>query len=950
MISSAVVQLHLRWLPTGNFFLWGILKARRYTMAAPVLKHHLFAWHEGSSYGTFVDCMELDHKDGLLLPPLLALELLSAPEASINPFFSVEWDEEGLDLLRIAPNLMKALESGSLLPDFEKWKSGQIGWKLPFDVQSPLPYLEEWLERLLEEKMQRGEAMYRGLAQLKAASAILDDRAVPEELWRDENDWLRSIGWLEEESPFRTGLRLSEPVLDGPWLLEVVLQDKENPEQLVLCSPFGRPYRAEDAPEAWLPSLDEAAEAIRKWTLLVPWLQEGEARRHIRTALTDSEAWLFLSEASLRLVQFGYPVLLPAWWEQLTPARTRLKAKIKSSVGSPQQALFGLDQIVQFDWRLAIGDTDLTEEDMARILAGGNPLVRAGGQWVLLDASQLEQVRRILGRVKRKDGLSLRDVLELHLLGSPLDGDGEETAGSGLEGIEVELNRHLLQLIDQLREASSLPLLTPPEGFRGQLRRYQVEGASWLLFLRRFGLGGCLADDMGLGKTVQFITYLLSVKEGENPSSPALLICPTSVIGNWQKELERFAPELTVHLHYGPGRAKGDDFLEATQEADVVICSYALAHLDEAELGMVEWNAICLDEAQNIKNAYTKQSSAVRRLKARHRIAMTGTPMENRLTELWSIFDFINSGYLGSLREFTARFVAPIERGGDRSLIEGLQRFIRPFLLRRVKHDPAIELDLPEKQESKAYVSLTPEQAAMYEQVIQDLFAKLEQLSPMERRGQILAVLTKLKQLCDHPALYSKEQTEGFTEERSVKMQRLLEMIAELRTEGDRCLVFTQFVEMGHQLQAWLSKELGEPILFLHGGCPKQERDAIIERFQAPAAEGKETCGVLILSLKAGGVGLNLTAANHVFHFDRWWNPAVENQATDRAFRIGQTKHVQVHKFVTLGTLEERIDEMIERKQGLSQHIVGGGEQWITELSASDLRELFKLRREWVNT
>ncbi|UJF36519.1 DEAD/DEAH box helicase [Paenibacillus hexagrammi] len=453
---------------------------------------------------------------------------------------------------------------------------------------------------------------------------------------------------------------------------------------------------------------------------------------------------------------------------------------------------------------------------------------------------------------------------------------------------------------------------------------------------------------MGLGKTIQWITYLLSVKEWEKPETPSLLVCPTSVLGNWQMELKRFAPTLNVHLHYGPQRLKGDAFKENLKDIDLVLTSYTLSHLDEAELSAISWNSICLDEAQNIKNAYTKQASAIRRLDGYHRIALTGTPIENRLTELWSIFDFANPGYLGTIREFTHRYVNAIERTRDTDTINKVQKLIRPFLLRRVKKDPAIQLDLPEKNESKTFVSLTAEQGSLYENYIQDMFERLDKLSAMERRGLILAALTKLKQVCNHPALMLKEGLAAPWSGCSNKLERLLEMVQELRQEGDKCLIFTQFVETGHLLQHVLQQELSEPVLFLHGGTSKTARDEMIAHFQDASVPAAEQRSIFILSLKAGGIGLNLTAANHVFHYDRWWNPAVENQATDRAFRIGQTRHVQVHKFVTLGTLEERIDEMIERKLGLSQQIVGTGENWITELTTDELRDLFSLRREWV--
>ncbi|UQZ84827.1 RNA polymerase-associated protein RapA [Paenibacillus konkukensis] len=453
------------------------------------------------------------------------------------------------------------------------------------------------------------------------------------------------------------------------------------------------------------------------------------------------------------------------------------------------------------------------------------------------------------------------------------------------------------------------------------------------------------------------ITYLLHLRELQRAggaseagaeTAPSLLICPTSVLGNWQKELQRFAPELNVHLHYGPGRAKGEAFKSRCEGYDLVLTTYTLSHLDETELTQLEWSSICLDEAQNIKNAYTKQATSIRSLKSRHRIAMTGTPIENRLTELWSIFDFLNPGYLGTLREFTHRYVGAIERSNDPELVSKVQRLIRPFLLRRVKKDPAIQLDLPDKYEYKTFVSLTAEQGTLYENYIKEMFDRLDSLSPMERRGLILAALTKLKQICNHPSLMLKEPAGAPWQQRSNKVERLLEMVQELRQEGDKCLIFTQFVETGHMLQRILEQELASRVLFLHGGTPKAARDRMIAEFQDDAQPAEQQPAIFLLSLKAGGTGLNLTAANHVFHFDRWWNPAVENQATDRAFRIGQTRHVQVHKFVTLGTLEERIDEMIEKKQGLSQQIVGNGEQWITELSTDDLKELFALRNDWV--
>ncbi|GAA3410217.1 DEAD/DEAH box helicase [Paenibacillus hodogayensis] len=986
MKTKAPITIHCRWLDSGSFWLRGE-QVGGGALDATAIKQLLFAWHEPSFYGTFIETLEWDRQEGVLLPAAEAVDYLASPPW--NGYAPLVWSEEAQSLQAVARIAAAALRSGAVVPDFAKWKAGGWGWKIkPAEgaeaaeaaVSLP-PFWDDWMQQVMEERhpdmeiVRRGEerrrryartgdAFFRDPDEQDEASAENTEpaeahdgvfRSTLEELWTDEDDWLVSIGWSPDEAPFRPALRLTEPEEGESWSLSVVLQARNDPARIVECDALGEP--GPDCPAEWLPFASRIRQAAAKWTAIVPWLRGAEKDGAedgwpIRTAIDYAEAWDFLTDKSIVLAEFGQTVLLPAWWERLRRTKPRLKAKIRPGFGSSGESLFGLGGIVQFDWRMAIGDDELAEAEFRSLVENNRQLVRIRGRWVLLDPETLQQVQQWIKQVRRKKGLSFRDVLEMHLLGPQDETDGADGGGAAEDlrdhaealRVEVELNEHLRSFLRQLKRAQTVPMLEPPAGFRGSLRHYQVLGASWLLFLRRFGLGGCLADDMGLGKTIQWITYLLGVKEQGTAGSPSLLVCPTSVLGNWQKELERFAPDLKVRLHYGPQRLKGVGFADEMRGCDLVLTSYALAHLDEAELLQVRWSSICLDEAQNIKNAYTKQSTSIRKLEADHRIAMTGTPIENRLAELWSIFDFINPGYLGNLRSFNERFANRIEKTQDKELVGQVQRLAQPFLLRRVKSDPAIELDLPEKMEAKAYVSLTVEQASLYENVIADLFDRLDRLPPMERRGLILATLTKLKQICDHPAIYGKESpTAAHKGNRSQKLDRLLAMVRELREEGDRCLVFTQFVDMGHLLQRALSKELDEEVLFLHGGSSKAQRDRMIARFQ----EDRD-CGIFLLSLKAGGIGLNLTAANHVFHVDRWWNPAVENQATDRAFRIGQTKRVQVHKFVTLGTLEEKIDEMIERKQLLSRQIIGGGEQWITELSTDQLKELFSLRREWV--
>ncbi|MBI3980080.1 MAG: helicase [Chloroflexi bacterium] len=457
-----------------------------------------------------------------------------------------------------------------------------------------------------------------------------------------------------------------------------------------------------------------------------------------------------------------------------------------------------------------------------------------------------------------------------------------------------------------------------------------------------------VAGGMFCHNTIQVIALLLdqgrdrpAASGSPDPRPPTLLICPTSVVGNWQRELARFAPSLRVLVHHGVGRVKEDLAAEAARY-DVVISTYALLHRDEAELAGVEWGNVILDEAQNVKNASTKAAQAARRLRAGWRAALTGTPVENRLSDLWSIFQFLNPGYLGSAEAFRKHFAIPIERVGDTTATTRLKSLVAPFILRRVKTDRSIIADLPEKNEMKVFCTLSREQATLYEAVVQDSIRQIEESEGVQRRGLILATLTKLKQVCDHPALFLHDRSE--LAGRSGKLARLGEMLEEVVTVGDRALIFTQYSEMGKLLKEHLGNTLGRDVLFLHGGTPAAERDRLVARFQA---EGRGP-QLFILSIKAGGTGLNLTRANHVFHFDRWWNPAVENQATDRAFRIGQRRDVQVHKFICAGTFEETIDQLIERKVGLAAAIVGAGESWITEMSTADLRDLFALRRDAV--
>jgi SNF2 family DNA or RNA helicase len=469
-----------------------------------------------------------------------------------------------------------------------------------------------------------------------------------------------------------------------------------------------------------------------------------------------------------------------------------------------------------------------------------------------------------------------------------------------------------------------------------------VEYRGWVYDLEVSKYHNFVANNIICHNTVQFIAFLLHLKEQEVLEQPTLLVCPTSVLGNWEREVKKFAPTLKVLQYHGDKRPKGKAFAETVKKYDLAITSYSLLHRDVKSLQGVSWQGIVLDEAQNIKNPDAKQSQAVRQLEAAFRIALTGTPVENRLQELWSILDFLNPGYLGNKQFFQRRFAMPIEKYGDSASLNQLRSLVQPFILRRLKSDREIIQDLPDKQEMNVFCGLTPDQATLYQKVVEDSLAEIETAEGLQRRGMILALLVKLKQVCNHPAQYLKKNS--LEEYHSGKLQRLQEMLEEVILEGDRALIFTQFAEWGKLLKPYLENQFKREIFFLYGSSSKKQREEMIDRFQ----HDPQGPPIMILSLKAGGVGLNLTRANHVFHFDRWWNPAVENQATDRVFRIGQTRNVQVHKFVCNGTLEEKIHDMIESKKQLAEQVVGGGEEWLTELDTNQLRNLLLLDRSAV--
>ncbi|MEM8674427.1 MAG: DEAD/DEAH box helicase [Cyanobacteria bacterium P01_G01_bin.67] len=657
--------------------------------------------------------------------------------------------------------------------------------------------------------------------------------------------------------------------------------------------------------------------------------------------LNPIQVYEFIRAIAWQLRDNGLGVIVPPGLTS-DSSEQRLGIKMTASVPQKKGERLSLHSMLKYKLEIAVGERTVSKRDFKKLLAQKSPIVEIDGQWIALQPADVRAAQAVLDQSNDQLDLSVEDALRLST--------GDTTTLAKLPVVKFEPTGVLAGLLDNLSDDKSVEPVAKIKDFQGELRPYQAKGVGWLSFLETWGLGACLADDMGLGKTIQLIGFLLNLKQQKLLTKPTLLVCPTSVINNWEREVRKFAPKLKAIIHHGDKREQGKTFAKTVKGKQLVITSYSLVHRDLKTLSGIDWQGIVLDEAQNIKNPSAKQSQAVREIPAGFRIALTGTPVENRLTELWSILDFLNPGFLGNRNFFQKRFAAPIEKYGDRESLNILRSLTQPFILRRLKTDKNIIQDLPDKQEMNVFCGLSAEQAELYQQLVDNSLAEIEDSEGIKRRGLILTLLLRLKQLCNHPELLDKEnkkqaalKAEDFSD-RSGKLLRLEEMLEEIVDEGDRSLIFTQFSEWGKMLKPYLSQKLKSEVLFLYGSTSRQARQEMVDRFQNEPNGPK----IFILSLKAGGTGLNLTRANHVFHVDRWWNPAVENQATDRAFRIGQKRNVQVHKFVCTGTLEERINDIIESKKELAEQTVNAGEQWLTDLDTGSLRNLLLLDRDAV--
>lgn len=654
--------------------------------------------------------------------------------------------------------------------------------------------------------------------------------------------------------------------------------------------------------------------AAEVWPVLDRFL---ELRVPDQLTLDTDEIVSLLDDGVAALAARGVEVLWPRSLGRDLTTRTVLEVSRPSEPREEplQEPMFGADTLFSFNWQVALHGDPLTPEEMDRLAESATPVIRLRDQWMVVDPSVVRRAKKRLVRtIKPAQALAatLTGVVEV---------DQTDT--------EVVVGATLKRVREQIRSAGVREPIAPPVGLRATLRDYQAHGLTWLATLTDLGLGACLADDMGLGKTVTLIALQLH-RHDVGYRGPTLVVCPASLLGNWEAEFHRFAPDVEVRRFHGASRS-----LEGLGDS-VVLTTYGTMRRSAPELAEVEWDLVVADEAQHVKNPQSSTARALRTLKPAARVALTGTPVENNLTELWAILDWLTPGLLGSRNAFRKVWAAPIESGSDPAKARQFADLIGPFLLRRRKSDPGVAPELPEKIETDHLLSLTREQGVLYESFVRDMMDQIARADEDVRRGLVLKLLTGLKQICNHPAHFLKQSAPKLVG-RSEKLDLLDELIGTVLAEDGAVLVFTQYVEMARLLEQHL-RAIGVPHQFLHGGTPVRQRERLVARFQAGEVP------VFLLSLKAGGTGLNLTRADHVVHLDRWWNPAVEEQATDRAHRIGQTRPVQVHRLVTAGTIEERIGELLARKRSLADAVLGSGEVALTELSDAELSDLVSLR------
>lgn len=725
---------------------------------------------------------------------------------------------------------------------------------------------------------------------------------------------------IEHNLNYNMLFKLIEPEEDDNWNLYFNLQSKKDPSFIISLKDLWSGDKKIDINNIKVSLLKDLGIASNYSKIIENALYTSNP---YKINLKTDEAYKFITDDSLLLKDAGFVVQIP---KINFKYNEKIKAKIKfkgddklkiSGTGSIGKTLF------DFDYTISIDGEEITKEEFYNLSKSKEKLVKIKNKWVEIN---VDEINKVIKFFEKKEKISIYDTFIINSEENIVEIDDVI--------IPVEFQKEINGLFD-IHKIKDKEI---PKSLNGILRNYQKEGFSWMYFLRNAGFGGILADDMGLGKTIQTISYFLSL----NNNKPSLIICPMSVMVNWKKEIYKFAPTLSVHIHHGSERLKKEELHKKMKDINLIISSFSTIRNDEKIFEDFEFDTIIIDEAQNIKNPFTKQSISINKLKSLNKFCLTGTPIENRLSEFWAIMNFVNPGLLSNWNLFKKKFAEPIELYNDNKKSDLLKKIITPFIMRRLKTDKKVISDLPNKTEIKEYCLLTKEQASLYQAVVDDSLEKLN--NEENRRTLIMATLIKLKQICNHPSNYLKDSINLF--DRSKKVLRLRELVEIFLKNNEKCLIFTQYKEMGDLLKRDLEEYFDMPVCFLHGGLNTKIREKLIELFQSDDIGSPK---VFILSLKAGGTGINLTKANHVIHFDRWWNPAVENQATDRAFRIGQKKDVFIYKFITNGTIEEKIDELLERKLNLSEQVLSKGEKSITEFNNDELKEFFSLRKEAFN-
>ncbi|MBJ3812747.1 DEAD/DEAH box helicase [Streptomyces flavofungini] len=893
------------------------------------------------------DGIHLDVVPAALLPVGTALPVLTRARAASGAHPTAAfWGAAAVLALQLAAR-------GLLLPgltdsDHDAWRAGPLNAEdlrrlrdlaasmppaahaVPLDAALPprLPVPERLLRQFLDAV---ADTLPRSPAAAAAAGQPAFAAPEPQHL-PAQRAWAMDVAAGHD-----AGVRISLRV-EVPGLLSDASAETRLPFRAVLqIHSVSDPSLVADAAEVWagsgaaagafgprarMDALLALRRATRAWAPLGPLLS---APVPDAVELADEDVTDLLGSGARMLAAAGVDVHWPRELSRSLTARAYIGPEEGDSegekgpdkLGSDTPSYLSADALLAFNWRFALGDQELTREELDRLAESNRPVVRLRDQWVLIDPHEAQRAR---AQQDRK--LTPIDALSAALTGST-EVDGRR--------IDVEPTGWLATLRERLADPEGMEPVGQPAALAADLRDYQLRGLNWLARMTSLGLGGCLADDMGLGKTITLISLHLHRQTDEATEGPTLVVCPTSLMGNWQREIEKFAPGTAVRRFHGAQRG-----LDDLAQGEFVLTTYGTMRLDAERLDAVGWGMVVADEAQHVKNPYSATAKQLRTIGARARVALTGTPVENNLSELWAILDWTTPGLLGKLGTFRTRYAQAVESGSDPAAAERLSQLVRPFLLRRRKSDPGIAPELPPKTETDRAVSLSAEQAGLYEAVVRETLAEISGADGFARRGLIVKLLTGLKQICNHPAQYLKENKPRITG-RSGKLELLDELLDTILSEDASVLVFTQYVQMARLIEQHLSAR-GIPSQFLHGGTPVAEREAMVGRFQ----DGEVP--VFLLSLKAAGTGLNLTRAEHVVHYDRWWNPAVEAQATDRAYRIGQTQPVQVHRLIAEGTIEDRIAEMLLRKRELADAVLGSGEAALTELTDAELADLVALR------